>query len=157
MAAPKVRVPPLSRLRVNPVRRSAVEDRASPLPGEKQSLPSRGILCRMGANPTSADTAAKQYDAAEADFLAAVKRDASRWELAVVAAAVRDAARLWQGEAWSFYFDVRENDDTDRRVGAADNAAEVAEAMSDFWYDLAQAYGADPPADSINHPPQIPG
>ena len=110
------------------------------------------LLCSsMEADPTAADTAAKQYDSAEADFLAAVNRGASRSELAGVAAAVRDAARVWQHEAWGFYFDVRENDKTGRRVNAADNAAEVAEAMADFWYDLAQAYGADPPTDAINY------
>ena len=105
----------------------------------------------MEADPTAADGAAKQYDAVEADFIAAVTRGASRHELALVAAAVRDAAHAWQMAAWGFYWDVRNNDNADRRENAADNAAEVAEAMADLWFDVARAYGADPPADSINY------
>ena len=105
----------------------------------------------MDADSTAADEAAKQYDAAEADFLTAVARRAPREELAGVAALVRDLAHTWQMEAWGFYWDVRNNDKTDRRVNAADNTAEVAEAMADLWADIARAYGADPPANAINY------
>jgi hypothetical protein len=98
---------------------------------------------KQAADPL--DPVREAYEAVEAIFLARLRQDGSREELAAAARAVHEAADAWQSKAWRWYFNRRDAlGETHHDVIEVEIDAERSEMLSELWLDLASAYGDDP-------------
>jgi hypothetical protein len=83
------------------------------------------------------DLLEQQYEDAESAFLAAVRGQSARGELAAAALAVARAAGLWNAEAYRVFYmstgSPREN---------LDALTERTEVLSELWVDMAEAFDA---------------
>ena len=78
-----------------------------------------------------------EYEAAEAAFLSAIRKDALRTAVADAAAAVAAAAEAWNAEAYR-RFHSSKADERER----LNLLTEVTEVLSDLWKEISLSYAA---------------
>jgi hypothetical protein len=91
--------------------------------------------------------AANRYELAERRYLGAVQAKAPTAELVLAALEVASAAQAWNRACYAHYFELRAGTDDATPERDADNQAEISEAISELWRDIAAAHAGrwEPP------------